>query len=123
MANTPSAVRSGSDSTRCVPSTAVAPSSSLIAGRNFTPASSSSFAAFHACMVDHAERRAAVAADEALRLSTPAAASRAACISVRRISACVPVRKTTPSLAAEVVGEAVVGAGEGLRHGASVGRG
>jgi hypothetical protein len=42
-------VRSGSDSTRCVPSTAVAASSSLIAGRNLTPAASSRFAAFHAC--------------------------------------------------------------------------
>src|SRR6478672_10704272 len=32
----------------------------------------------------------------------PAAASRAACMSARRISACVPVRKTTPSLAARL---------------------
>jgi hypothetical protein len=49
MANTPAQVRSGSASTRCVPSTAVAPSSSLIAGRKRRPASSNFVPAFHTC--------------------------------------------------------------------------
>jgi len=39
MANTPSTVRSGSDSTRCVPSTCVAASSSLTAGTKRMPVS------------------------------------------------------------------------------------
>jgi hypothetical protein len=49
IANTPSTVRSGSSATRWVPRHAVAARSSLIAGRNSTPASFSSAAAFHIC--------------------------------------------------------------------------
>jgi hypothetical protein len=42
-------VRAGSSATRCVPRHAVAARSSLMAGRNCTPAASSAFLAFHIC--------------------------------------------------------------------------
>lgn len=49
-------------------------------------------------LVDHAERRAAIAADEAGRVE-PCSASTVRCISSRRTSACVPVRKIRPRVA------------------------
>ena len=82
----PSTVRSGSASTRCVPS--VMPRSSLIAGRKRTPPASSSFFAFPAgrpC-------RAASRVPRAGRVE-PCSASTVRCISSRRTSACVPVRR------------------------------
>ena len=67
----------GSDSTRCVPSTCVAASSSLIAGTKRTPACASLGPAFQAAW-SPAQRRAAVAADEALVCSPAKGIARAA---------------------------------------------
>ena len=77
----------------------VPPSSSLIAGRKRMPRVVEQFLRLPQLLVDHAERRAAIAADEARRCSVRAAASRWRCISSSRTSACVPVRKTAPDRA------------------------
>ena len=65
MAKTPAQVRSGSASTRCVPSTAVARQFLVDGGQEADAAFLELAAGLPHRQVDHAQRRAAIAADEA----------------------------------------------------------
>ena len=74
------------------------------------PAASSSFAGLPRLLVDHAERRAAVAADEALRCQAARRRRAARCISRQADQRLRAGQEDGAARRAEVVGQAVVGA-------------